>query len=166
MKRSLIPIIGKGLSYLFGIATESDLNTICSSVSRLAKSQEEIAHVVDENISVINITRVEMSENRQALNKIIWSLANLDVKLGNITQALEKEVFQVGQFVQLYLQLDSIIQAIRRSLASKFLCGACTVTIKHALTGTPFTISHYPKKFEGFAIRNRESFTRVFKITI
>ena len=54
-----------------------------------------------------------MSENRQALNKIICSLANLDVKLGSITQAREKEVFQVGQFVQLYLQLNSIIQAIR-----------------------------------------------------
>ena len=95
IKRSLIPIIGKGLNYLIGAATESDLNTICSSISRLTKSQEEVVHVVDEYISVINITGVEMSENRQALNKIIGSLANLDVKLGNITEALEKEVFQV-----------------------------------------------------------------------
>ena len=37
-----------------------------------------------------------MSENRQTLNKIIGSIANLDVKLGNITQALLKEVFQIG----------------------------------------------------------------------
>ena len=103
LKRSLIPIIGKSLGYLFGTATESDLHTIYSSVSRLPKSQEATAHVVDENISVINITRVELSENRQALNKIIGSLANFDVKLDNITLALEKEVFQVGQFVQLYL---------------------------------------------------------------
>ena len=36
--------------------------------------------------------------------------------LGNITQTLEKEVLQVGQFDQLYLQLDSIIQAIRRTV--------------------------------------------------
>ena len=57
-----------------------------------------------------------MSENRQALNKIIGSLANLDVKLGNITHAIENKVFQVGQFVQSYLQLDSIIQAIRRTI--------------------------------------------------
>ena len=59
-------------------------------------------------------------------------------------------MFQGGQFVQLYLQLDSIIQAIRRTVwQANSLCGACTVTIKHALTGTPFTISHYPKKFDG-----------------
>ena len=41
---------------------ESTLNTICSSASRLAKSQEEIADVVSENISVINLTRIEMSK--------------------------------------------------------------------------------------------------------
>ena len=114
-KRSLFPRIGKGLSYLFGTATEFDLSTKFSSVSRLAKCQEETAPIVNENISVINITRVEMSENRKIKNKIIGSLANLDVKLGNITQALEKEVFQVGQFVKLYLYLDSIKQAIRRT---------------------------------------------------
>ena len=48
--------------------------------------------------------------------KIIDSLANLDVKLGSITQALEKEAFQVGKYVQLYLQLDYIIQAIGRTV--------------------------------------------------
>ena len=94
-KKSLIPIIGRGLNYLFGIATESDLNTIHSSIDRLTKRQEDIAHVVDENILVINITKSRNVKNRQALNKIIGSLANFDVKLGNITQALEKEVFQV-----------------------------------------------------------------------
>ena len=30
---------------------------------------------------------------------------------------------------------------------------------EHALTGTPFIISHYPMQFEGVAIRNRELFT-------
>ena len=45
-----------------------------------------------------------MSKNRQALINIVGTPAYLDVKLGNITQALEKEVFQVGQFVQLCLQ--------------------------------------------------------------
>ena len=63
IQRSLIPIIGKGLSYLFRTATESDLNTICSSVSILAKSQGEIAHAVDENILVINITGVRKWTN-------------------------------------------------------------------------------------------------------
>ena len=40
-------------------------------------------------------------------------MSNLDAKLENITQALEHEVFQVRQFVQLYLQLDASIQTLR-----------------------------------------------------
>ena len=52
-----------------------------------------MAHIIDENISVINVTKDEMSKNRQAVNKIIGSLALLDSKIGNITQALEREVF-------------------------------------------------------------------------
>ena len=43
-----------------------------------------MAHIIDENISVINATRVEMSENRQAINKIIGSLSLLDSEICNI----------------------------------------------------------------------------------
>ena len=89
---------------------------IHNNIDKLAKNQEGMARVIDENISVINITRVEMSQNRQSLNKIIGSLTVLDTKLDNITQALEREVFQVGQFVQLYLELDSVIQAVKRTI--------------------------------------------------
>ena len=51
--------------------------------------------------------------------------------MGNITHVLENDVFQAGQFVQLYLQLNSIIQAIGRTVwEANFSCEACTVTIK------------------------------------
>ena len=103
VQRSLIPIIGKGLNFLFGTATESDLKTICNNENRLAKNQEERAHIINENISVINVIRVEMSENRQAINKIIGSLSLLNSEIGNITQALERQVFQVSQFIKLYI---------------------------------------------------------------
>ena len=116
IQRLLIPITGKGLSFLFGTATEADLKVIHNNIDKLVNNQEEMANVIDENISVINITRVEMSQNRQILYKIIGSLAVLDSKLGNITQALEREVFLVGKFVQPYLQLDSVIQAVRRTI--------------------------------------------------
>ena len=54
-----------------------------------------MAHIMDENILVINITRVEMSENRQAINKFIGSLSLLDSKIGNITQAVERGFFRL-----------------------------------------------------------------------
>ena len=57
-----------------------------------------------------------MAENRKAVNRIIAGLSNLDAKLGNILQALKHEVFQVGQFVQLYVQLDAIIQTAKHTI--------------------------------------------------
>ena len=44
-------------------------------------------------IFVINVTRVEVSENRYAINRINGSLSLLDSKIGNNTQALRREVF-------------------------------------------------------------------------
>ena len=38
IKRLLIPIIGKSFNYLFGTATESNLNTIHPAISRLTMS--------------------------------------------------------------------------------------------------------------------------------
>ena len=108
-----------------------------------------------------------MSENRQALKKIIGSLANLDVNLGNITQALEKEVFEVGQFVQLYLEFDSIIQAIRRTVwqANSYV-EDLQLQWNMLSPGHLYPSIITPRKFVGFAIRNRESFTRVNIVTI
>ena len=111
--------------FLVGLANEISVNVTAGfhDIDKLVNNQEEMSHVIDENISVINITRVEISQNRQTLNKIIGSLTVLNTKLCNITQTLEREVFQVGQFVQLYLQLDSVIQAVRRTIwqAGKYL---------------------------------------------
>ena len=70
---------------------------------------------MDESISIINVTEIKMAENRQTVNRIVASLSNLDPKLGNITQALKHDIFQVGQFVQLYLQLYAIILTVRHA---------------------------------------------------
>ena len=66
-------------------------------------NQKEIAHVIDESISVINDTQTKMAEIGQTVNRITGSFSNLDDKLGNIKQALECEFFQVRQFKQFYL---------------------------------------------------------------
>ena len=41
MKRSLIPIISKGLSYLFGTATQTDLRTIWVNIDKLANNKKK-----------------------------------------------------------------------------------------------------------------------------
>ena len=41
VQRSLIPVIGKGLNFLFGTATVSGLKTVCNNVDRLAKMKKK-----------------------------------------------------------------------------------------------------------------------------
>ena len=55
-QRSRIAIISMGLRYLLGISTQSDSGTICINVDKLANNQKEIAHVVDDSISVTYVT--------------------------------------------------------------------------------------------------------------
>ncbi len=66
---------------MFGLVSESDLETIRSHVSTLARNQNRIIHVVEQSISVLNESRVHISENRQSIISMIAAVHALDVRL-------------------------------------------------------------------------------------
>ena len=63
-KRSLIPIIGKALHFLFGTLTSADLSKIRRNIKTLANNQKDILHVLEDSISILNTSRIQISENR------------------------------------------------------------------------------------------------------
>lgn len=91
-KRALLPIVGKALSFLFGTVSEDDFNAIRGSINNLAVNQEKVIHVVEESLTILNTTRVEVAENRQAINDLIGALSVLNTKMQNATDRLYKEV--------------------------------------------------------------------------
>ena len=107
-KRAVLPIVGKALNFLFGTVTEADLSSIKTNIRTLAENQNEISHVLAENLSILNVTRLEVSQNRQAINTLTKSLSEIDFKLDNITQELEKQIIELETFVQFYIQIDLI----------------------------------------------------------
>lgn len=84
-----MPIVGKTLSFLFGTASEEDLNFIKRSVQNLSQNQKQITHVLEENISILNVTRIQVAENRKAINELLTGLKTFDFKLENIARTLE-----------------------------------------------------------------------------
>ena len=86
-----MPIVGKALSFLFGTVSEEDLNPIKRSVQNLSQNQnqKQITHVLEENISILNVTRIQVAENRKALSELLTGLKTIDFKLENITRTLE-----------------------------------------------------------------------------
>ena len=115
-KRSLLPIIGDAASWLFGLVTESDLANIRKNIKSLATYQLQIMHVVQESISILNMSRVEIAENRQVILELGESLHALDNKVGSLISEVKKEMYSTRYFLEMYLKLDLIIAEIKEML--------------------------------------------------
>ena len=116
LKRALLSIIDKTLHFLFGTLTSADVKKICHNINILAKNQIEMSHVVEESLSILNTSRVQISENRQSINELSISINNIQERIYDVSQILEKQVVKLEEFVQLYLQLDLIIEAAKRTV--------------------------------------------------
>ena len=89
--RTLVLLVGKGLSFLFGTATKSDVRVIRKGLEVLSTNQENLIHVIEDSLSIINITRIELTENRHAINNLSLIVGELDKKFTNITQRLKMD---------------------------------------------------------------------------
>lgn len=111
-KRSLLPFVGKALSFLFGTVSSADLDSIKRNIRKLAKNQDSIVHVVESGLSMLNTSRIQISDNRNSINSIIDDLRVIDEKIANISAALEKRLAEFEWATKTYLQLDLITAEI------------------------------------------------------
>ena len=64
---------------------------------------------MEESLSILTTSRIQISENKQSINKLSLSINNIQERI-YVSQILVKQVIQLEEFVQLYLQLDLIIE--------------------------------------------------------
>ena len=64
-KRALLPFVGDALSSLFGTATSKDLDEILSRVNDLSDAQTDILSVMDDSVTLINQTVVDVNNNQR-----------------------------------------------------------------------------------------------------
>lgn len=112
--RSVLPFVGSALSFLFEVVSEDQLSQIRHSVGVLARNQQSILHVVKDSLTILNMSRVEISENRHAITDLIIALQQTDVKIKRISQEIEKQSSQLEQFMDMYLKLDLIIGELKQ----------------------------------------------------
>ena len=70
-KRSLLPIIGQLMSNLFDTVSEDDLENIYRNIIALASNQKLIIHDLDVSLSMLNLTRIQVAENRRSIMGLI-----------------------------------------------------------------------------------------------
>ena len=84
-KRSIVSIFSPIL-HLFGVVTDDQISALRHNVAALAANQQDIAHVLEHSISMINTSKLSIDRNRQTINDILDSLTDLDSKFTNITE--------------------------------------------------------------------------------
>ena len=112
-KRSLIPIIGQLMSTLFGTVSENELDNINRNIKALASNQQQIIHDLDVSLSVLNLTRMQVSENRRSIMDLIIIVQKLDSKIRQLKQTFEQKFVRLEQFIHTYLQFKMILDEIR-----------------------------------------------------
>jgi hypothetical protein len=103
-KRSLLPL-GNLLSFVFGVSSESELNKIKQEIVKLAKTQDQVIHAVEDGFSVINVSRSLIQENRQTINQLINVSKHLQNELAVITQSIAL-LLPFKRFVLAHLQVQ------------------------------------------------------------
>ena len=87
-KRSVLSIMGKALNVLFGTITEEELDVLERRLKASEKGQLELAQVEKDSMTILNITRVELVDNRRNINELVEGFKKMQVELGNITGEL------------------------------------------------------------------------------
>lgn len=76
-RRGLLPILGDLGKSLFGLATEEDVERLKEEVKINRNYAKTVRHDMVNLVSVINVTRTEMKENRATVNQLINTTGHL-----------------------------------------------------------------------------------------
>ena len=111
-KRAILNI-GGILSYAFGVASNDDLQRLSSHIDTMRKEQARERHVLEESLSLINITHFELSRNRDTLNSVLDMTRDLQSRLENVTNAL---VIPLRNFMVIHSRVEGYIDDISAML--------------------------------------------------
>ncbi|MES9990712.1 MAG: envelope fusion protein, partial [Candidatus Thiodiazotropha sp.] len=115
-RRSILPVVGKIMSFMFGTISESDLEDVRRALTELSRNQQDIVHMLEEQMSILNVSRTQIAENRMAILDLVKCVNLFDQRLRELTQSIQKRLEKVETFVNVYAQMDLIISGIKDAI--------------------------------------------------
>ena len=73
----LIPLVRNLMSSLFGTLFQNDIDNINRNINILSDNQENIIHDLEMSLSILNITKIQISENRRSIMGLVICIQNL-----------------------------------------------------------------------------------------
>ena len=86
-KRSLLPLGGL-LSFLFGTANQDDIDSIKQDVKTLYANQVDQSEVLNELVTITNVSRGLINDNRNIINTLVGTILNLNDTIVSISDQL------------------------------------------------------------------------------
>ena len=65
------------MSSLFGTLFQNDIDNINRNINILSDNQENIIHDLEMSLSILNITKIQISENRRSIMGLVICIQNL-----------------------------------------------------------------------------------------
>ena len=115
-KRSLLPWGGDLLNALFGTATDSDLEGLRTQLGRLATNQNQLVHVVENSLSMINKTNAVAQENRHLANNLVDDVNNLNTKITQLRATTLTNVRITRLSETITTQINTVLRSLSMSL--------------------------------------------------
>ena len=94
-RRSLLPWAGDILSSLFGTATKTDMTRLRERLNGVIGDENELVHIVENSLTLVNKTNAVSSANRRAINQLSLTTSKLDKKMRRLHNlALDRVMIQ------------------------------------------------------------------------
>ena len=115
-RRAVLPIVGKALNVLFGTVSETELRAIKQKLIAIEEGERVLVQEAKSSLSILNVTRVDLTKNRQAINRLIKGVLDVEEELGNVTRSMSMELRRLRGFVKQLSMAISRLQQTSQSL--------------------------------------------------
>ena len=100
-RRAVLPIVGK--------VSETELRAIKQKLIAIEEDERVLVQEAKNSLPVLNVTRVDLTKSRQAINRLIKGVLDVEGELENVTQSMSMKLQRLRGLVKQFLQLSMAI---------------------------------------------------------
>lgn len=119
-KRALFNFLGKVLQGIAGVATEKDIRKINLKLAELANSNLDLTHILEDSVTVVNATRIKLSETINTVNSLTQVTDNLQKQFTRITAKLSSDIKEYEKFSFHWHQISIYFDLLQDAINSAF----------------------------------------------
>ena len=115
-KRSIMPIVGNLLNFLFATATQHNVNELRKIIINVGSRQEQLVDIVGESVTLLNKTNAHVQINRNAIEKLSNVTTTLHEQLMYLYDEISLVMFPESTYTMLVSRLQAIFNVVTATI--------------------------------------------------